>query len=522
MSAPTLLPAYTMLPAANGYPEIKVKKTGRRASLVSLRPDGTFGMHRPRTAEEVERSSVFQRVRAILADPGFWLLVEQLPGSERPVIAKRGRPTDQPTWVLFLMVTTTTQVGSQRAAVSFFGDPVMWMFISALADRYRPAEYRSANDKMPTRNNLNLFNKKWKSKAWAPYRDRAKDVAKEYALSEARKLGYFDPEQRLDYSAPDTRQWVTLDGTVYDAPSKRNREDGGRVDPASGWHSKSGKSVGSYGTKFSLVETITDEYNEQLLLSFAHVRPKKGKQQGDEAAASEELVRELKQRAPGLRGNMSDSAFRGPHIARLLGIGVVTVNHPTAKSNPNRKTEGRMGEDRVERKIKIRNIHHKRRNGQPCAHALHLVGSVPNQEVIDAEGNLQLAPVIAHGFKERRNRKSGTYRYYLVVRITCRHGNFEALIRLDKAARDDIQGQSRADLARLYPVGSPQFGFLYGRRNSSESIHAKMKRYMPTMPAYGALGQLLYVLGFMVANNALALAFVAKRLGQPNALDGTG
>ena len=48
-----------------------------------------------------------------------------------------------------------------------------------------------------------------------------------------------------------------------------------------------------------------------------------------------------------------------------------------------------------------------------------------------------------------------------------------------------------------------------------------MKRTMPRLPAYGRVRQDLFMLGYQVANNAIALAFHAQRAGQPNALDDT-
>ncbi|MEI2715600.1 MAG: hypothetical protein V9E98_01155 [Candidatus Nanopelagicales bacterium] len=44
---------------------------------------------------------------------------------------------------------------------------------------------------------------------------------------------------------------------------------------------------------------------------------------------------------------------------------------------------------------------------------------------------------------------------------------------------------------------------------------------MPRLPAYGRVRQDLFMLGYMVANNSIALAFTARRQGGPNALDFT-
>lgn len=211
------------------------------------------------------------------------------------------------------------------------------------------------------------------------------------------------------------------------------------------------------------------------MLSVQHVTTGEG-----EAAASLNLCLDLKQRAPGIRGLTSDTAFRGTH---------------------NR-------------------THTHTANGRQCRHVLRMEGSVPVQETYDAVGDVTLQALDPVGYVHRHNR-DGSHTYYLKCRVACRRGDTETLIRLDDHADGDLQGWSRAELARFYPVGTLQFDYLAGRRNSSESLHSKMKRTMPRLPAYGAAAQELFILGYQIANNAIAAAQYARRRGQPNALDGT-
>lgn len=498
----------------------KVKPSGRRATLLVARADGTYGMRRPRTHEERETVSINQRARAITSDKGFWAVARTLPGNGEGQ-RKSGRPSDHPTWVMLLIASLATQCGSQRAATTYVKDPGYWMFFRAYAHAHKPAGFRAAGTKPPARHHFTHFMRKWESPEWAEHRANAEKAGKGYALSVAKRLGHFNPNQPLEYARVDSKQWATLDGTVYQAPSKRTRDQGGRCDPASGWHSKGGAPNGlAYGSKYSIVETLSDEYQGQLILAFKHVDPRPGNTQGDEAAASEYLLHELKKDAPGLRGAVSDSAFRGTHIKRLTRAGVIVINYPVAAANPNRESGGRLAEGRVERTRKVRTHTHKGRDGRVCRHVLHVVGSVPSVEAIDAEGNTILMPLAPSGYQSHIN-ADGSHVFYLVTTIECRRGNTRVLIRLDDHARGDIQGWSRADLVRFYPVGTPQFDYLYGRRNTSESLHAKMKRTMPRLPAYGRTRQDLFMLGYQVANNAIALAFHAQRGNLPNALDGT-
>lgn len=499
-------------------PPVQVHRAGRRAELITLRPNGKYGARRARTHEEREIVSLLQRVRAIVADPGFWESATHFPGNTQPAVRGPGCPPDHPTWVMFLIGCLATQVGSQRAAIALVNDAGYWPYLSDYANHHRPVMFLPAGTKRPARHHFSHFLKKWESDKWRKIRTRVERAGREYALEQAKRLGHFDPNQPLEYNRVRPEQWVTLDGTVYRSPS--NRIDTGRCDPASGWHSKGGAPDGTaYGTKYSIVETLSDEYNGQLLLAFGHVTPRPGKTQGDEAAASEQLLNQLKEEAPGLRGAVSDSAFRGPHIRRLTRRGILILNHPVAAKNPNRLAGGRYADGRVERTHKIRTVTHKGAHGYECRHTIHLHGSNPCQEVPDATGETILKPLVAVGY-DHRDLKNG-HVFYLKVAIECRRGNFTELIRLDKAGTIDIAHDARADLARFYPVGSPQFDLLYGRRNTSESFHAKMKRTMPRIPAYGRTRQDLFMLSYQVANNAIALAFHARRAGEHNALDDT-
>lgn len=308
-----------------------IKPTGRRAEVLTVRPDGTFGMRRPRTHEEKEISSLNQRARAIVADPGFWQVARTLPGNSVARV-KRGRPFTHPTWVMLLIGCLATQTGSQRSAVAYVSDPGYWTFFREYANGHKPAEYSPASVRPPARHHFTHFMRaKWNSNAWSSYRDQAELAGRAYAMEHAKLLGHFDPNQPLEYHHVDSKQWATLDGTVYQAPTKRMKAQGGRFDPASGWHSKANGLA--YGSKFSIVETLSDEYQGQLILAYKHVEPKPGKTQGDESGTSEALLHEIKKQAPGLVGAVSDSAFRGTHIRRLTRAGILVINYPVAAEN---------------------------------------------------------------------------------------------------------------------------------------------------------------------------------------------
>lgn len=498
-------------------PDVTVRIGGRRASVPTRRPDGTVGLRRPRNDEERNLVSDNQTVRALLADPGFWAAATHLPGNAPGHLPTVGRPVQMPAWGLYLVACVAGYLGSQRAAIAYFADPVMWDVVRLWAQPHTPAGWSALQPKPPTRAMLRTFLNKWDSDDWADIRQRVEKAQMGAAMTEAKRRCHFNPDQPLAYNQVDFRQWVTTDGTVLKTPSDHtpDEEQARRTDNASGLHSKGGSTA--RGSKFVLIETISEEYRGRFILAAAHVTPKPGNQQGDEAAPTVTALLDLKQDAPGLRGTISDTVLRGNHIKTLARHGLATVNIPPAAENPDRATQGRTNRTRVERQQFLRTHRHTLPNGHTCEHRLHTVGSVPHQERYDDEGNTILIP-LPNGFAGKTIKNiDGTYRWYVGYTIPCPH----AWLRIDAPGRDDAQGWAWTDLIRFYPVGTPQYGLLYGRRNATESVHRQYKRKAPRVPAYGATRQTLFVIGYVATHNAVARAFHLRRDGKPNPLDGT-
>ncbi|MCO5299796.1 MAG: hypothetical protein M9886_07560 [Candidatus Nanopelagicales bacterium] len=502
-------------------PDVTVRIGGRRASVPTRRPDGTVGLRRPRNDEERNLVSDNQTVRALLADPGFWAAAAHLPGNAPGHLSRIGRPVQMPAWGLYLVSCVAGYLGSQRAAIAYFADPVMWDVIRLWAQPHTRAGWAVLPAKPPTRAMLRTFLNKWDSPDWADTRVRVEKAQMGAAMTEAKRHGHFDPRQPLVYNRVDFRQWVTTDGTVLKAPSDHSPDEDEihRTDTASGLHSKGGSTA--RGSKFVLIETISEEYRGRFILAAAHVSPKPGNQQGDEAAPTVTSLLGLKQAAPGLHGVVSDTVLRGNHIKTLARLGLLTVNIPPAAENPERKTKGRNGKKRVERTQFLRTHEHTLPNGHICQHRLHTVGSVLHQEGYDDEGNTILVPLPNATTGYDRPNADGSTRWYVEYPVPCRYGTTTAAIRIDAPGRNDSKGWSWTDLMRFYPVGTPQYGLLYGRRNATESVHRQYKRKASRVPAYGATRQMLFVIGYIATHNAVARAFHLRRDGKPNPLDGT-
>lgn len=144
-----------------------------------------------------------------------------------------------------------------------------------------------------------------------------------------------------------------------------------------------------------------------------------------------------------------------------------------------------------------------------------MIGSVYHEKVLNSTGTSTVfLPVEVSGV-ERRHNKAGTFRHYQLVTLHCVHGDTTVRVPLHQSAGES--GFNRGELLRYYPTNTWQFGYLYGRRNDTESLHNQVKRTMPRLPAYGHVGQELFVLAYAVRNNAVARALALQRQQSPAA-----
>lgn len=505
------------LPAMRGHKDARIIHRGRRQRVLYRNAAGEFRTRRARTQEEEEAASDFALLRAFIADPVFWALAARLPGN-RCRTGRPGRPTHNPSWAFLLLAGLTALTGSQRSAIIFLADPLMWDFLVLYTEKHRPAGFDSLGDKPPARHHLSTFLRKWESDDWAAFRVTAHRQFRADACQRAREFGLFDPDQPLRYKTVDPGQHIVFDGTVFSGPANKvvTRADG------EGKQIKGGREE-VWGSKVVFASNRTDDYQSRIVTDFEQVTGKTEEDIGDEAAATIESAKRLKEALPGLRGVIVDSILRGQHLTRLAADGIIVTNYPHAAANPESRKGGRFADGRIDKSSGLRTINHQRVNGRTCTHTLVTVGGVLYQPVLNDEGDqvLEECPVI--GYDHRRN-PSGDHRFYLRVHLPCRHGDITASIPLyheDKAA-GAVKGISRGEHLRFYPPGTPQFHALYSRRNDSESLHNQIKRRLTRLPAYRVKRQMLFILGISLLHNAATRAFALQRQGEPNPLDGTG
>lgn len=249
---------------------------------------------------------------------------------------------------------------------------------------------------------------------------------------------------------------------------------------------------------------------------------------GDEAAATLKSIDRVCELSPGAKGVIVDSILRGTHQQQLAARGLITVNYPHAKKNPDREDKGRNSESRVGKQHKVRTHRHKLANGRDCQHDIWVKDSVFYESQYDCDGNLVEVEVYVVGYDKRLNRKvrnqAPETRFYLRLQLNCNYGGVQEVTipyLHDDKSTGGIQGFNRGEYIRFYPTNTIHFRLLYGRRNDTESLHNQIKRYLKKMPAYGARKQLLYVLGLSITHNATTRAHALRAAGIDNPLDGT-
>lgn len=516
-AAPRVRIRMTPLPSQRGHKAARVVQRGRRGSLIYRNAAGELRTKRARTHEEKEAASTFALLRSLIADPAFWSVAMTLPGNQcrsgRP-----GRPTHNPSWAFLLLAGLTTLTGSQRSAITFISDPVMWDYLRVYTNEYRPQEFDGLGLNPPQRHHLSTFLRKWESEVWAAVRGSAHEQFRADACDRARKQGLFNAEQPLRYNTIDPGQHIVFDGTVFAGPANNQttRADG------EGPQLKSGIER-VWGSKVVFATTRSDDYQTRLVLDYEQVTGQTATGVGDEAASTITSTLRLKEEIPGLRGVIVDSILRGKHLTHLASHGVLVTNYPHAERNPGSKDGGRFADGRIDKRTQLRTVTHKRPNKRTCTHTLVTVGGTLYQPVLNDEGNevLQECPVI--GYDQRRN-PGGEHRYYLRVTMPCKHGDIITKLPLyhEDNSPGAVHGINRGEHLRFYPPNTAKFHALYSRRNDSESFHRQIKRRLTRLPAYRVSRQSLFLVGMALLNNASTRAFEQQRSGQPNALDGTG
>lgn len=223
----------------------------------------------------------------------------------------------------------------------------------------------------------------------------------------------------------------------------------------------------------------------------------------------------------GLESVLVDSAVRGTDVVDMQRAGYHVVNHPHAESNPDRGPGKRLNDTRVEKHYLRRAAVHDDR-GEPCVHLIYAMGGDLVQLVKDEAGDPGISPLERLEHKERIN-KDGTYRQYSLRKVECAATgtNFAeriALFHTDPTSSD--LKHNCGEVCRVFPPSSPEFEYLYGQRNDTESRHTDLKACAKYLPA-DVPGQELRLLAASMLLNAIAWQVHSQAHGKPNVFDDT-
>ena len=512
MTAATLLPTRSIdLTTCVNEPIVgTVLHRGTQRSIVTKRPDGTYGTKRPRTREESERVSYTEQGRNLLASKAFWAVALTLPGNSRQ-LGKKGAPSHYPAWVYLFLVAMTSVYSSQNATITHIcTDKYLWRMYRKYAHKHLPAGFDQARKQPPKRHHLTYFLKLWKSDEYADIRREAMAAFHRAALGLAEELGHLPTGQPLLYKRPCPSQWVSFDGTVYPGPTNNRPNNGHRTDPASGWHNKYGKEkTRVWGSKILFASLRSEDYHGRVIVGFTHILgPNDITGIGDEGQAIVTVAKRISAAAPGMRGVIVDGVLRDAHITALSALNLHTINRPAAARNPDRKVKGTNNSSRVEKRHKVTVHRHTRPNGRTCEHNIWAIGGQLHEQVRSGTtGKPAWVPLTHHRVTSRPNR-DGTWRHYIHAALECRSHEVEFSVPLHHNPETGLQFK-RGEYLRYYPPGTWQYGVLYGRRNDTESLHRELKRDMPRLPGYGTCTQELFILGYVLRHNAVT-AHLAK------------
>jgi len=173
---------------------------------------------------------------------------------------------------------------------------------------------------------------------------------------------------------------------------------------------------------------------------------------------------------------------------------------------------------------------HVLRNGRECQHPIIWEGGVPKTRTMDVDGNETLTALELEDIDVAEN-SNGTFRWYHTYLIPCIHGDFKHRFRLFEGTNErykerqkDLQGtdtistgrpKGRAakgttskspvhgEYQRIVPVNTPEFAYLYGKRNISESMHRSMKRRRVNQHVRGMALQSYYLAAGSLMWNAI-------------------
>ncbi len=461
----------------------------------STEPNTPSGPRRRESNPPPVQLSLIESAHILAYSDQFWAAADQMPRNS-DVTGMRGRKPKSPDYVKLLLVCASWETISMLALVTALSYPPVWKLVRAALDANRPEGFDPAPEECPSVSQMKSFNARLRDSA-ETWREEFATVAHNDAVALAQRNGYLDPARNLTWAKPDPRDFVATDGTVMRPCFGSGHDDS--VGPQIVFNDETAKNKPT-GSKILTTFVHGDLAGSRIITRIDAVPPGPNGSPGGESPVVDQMARAILEASNGgLKGVIVDSVIRGRVLQALSRDGVVVVNYPHAKSNPNRTEGGRHAEGRIERTVEVEVITHTVKGKKtPCEHPLLMVGSVPSTRALNEVGEEVIIEVEIRAGLICKN-KNSTWRYYHKYVIPCIHGNFIYLYRLFPT---DDSAISHGESTRFFPTNTQQFSDLYGRRNATESWHRELKRNRDRMPVRGLALQSIYLIGLMVLQNA--------------------
>ena len=389
-------------------------------------------------------------------------------------------------WLFY--ITVAGALGSHRRSAAALAHPHYWTVLRRAACKIGKLRLPR---KPPSRNQCEYHRSKL-----ADQLDVLLAKFRELAATRAVAHDCFAPAVPRSTTHLPRGSFVAVDGKVLRSPIRRKTAEKWRVAgrPVDGAeHVQGGDDKHPvFGVKALFATVRADSTrNDRLVVDVRHV-PASGS--GGEAGVAVDALRELADRASGLRGVCYDGALRGTHIDQLIKAGL-TVLSPTNKGiNPT----------------------HLEPISCPCGgtHELWTAnGRICQPETLDTGETVYQPCPIAKTYW-RANPATGTYRYYQDFAVApC--GTIHTQ-RVDTTSADRARGYNRAEHLRQHvktEAGDSVYDRQHGFREDVESFNDLIQSTMHKgrVPAFTINRQILWALGFAFGRNSLARHLRAHR-----------
>lgn len=450
------------------------------------------------TSPPPRQFALIDKAKLLARSPAFWSWADYFVRNT-DIPGMRGRRPRAPDYVKALLIALWATNRSMFALVTELSPPEIWGSIADVLNEHRPPHYLPAPYACPSLNQLKSFNARLRSMDQDVIH-RMQQAVHDDALRLAQDHGFLSPQGRFDSKRPNRAQFVAMDGTVLRQAFGRGDDDS--VGPQIVFNDEGAKNK-PWGCKVVTTSVRGDMPGSRLILRFDSVPPGPAGAPGGESGVIAEAVRAVATGAEGgLKGLIVDSALRGNLVSELAREGIVTVNYPHAAANPNRASGGRMAKGRQEKTREVgRATHSVKGQRKACEHPVVMVGGVPHTRALDDKGEERMIPLAINRYMIRRN-ADGSFRQYHVYEMPCAYGDFECTLNLFPK---ETGTENLGEFTRYFPPGSPQFNYLYGRRNDTESWHRQWKRDSSRMPVRGLALQSVYLSGLLILQNAEAV-----------------